>query len=83
VNFSGDNLWRKSPNDSMSGCARERERKGGQKEGAKVVGTHRILRSLPAAMVDSGEQFREDGGVSGYGSRGRKGRGLWRLYGGV
>jgi hypothetical protein len=37
ANFSGYNLWRKSPDDSMSGCARERERKGGQKEGARVV----------------------------------------------
>jgi hypothetical protein len=36
-----------------------------------------------AETENSDERFREDGGISGSRSRGRKGRGLWHLYGGV
>jgi hypothetical protein len=75
-------LW-ESAQENIRANLRREGKKGRPERGTRVVGTHRILRSLPAAMVDSGEQFCEDGGVSGSRSRGRKGRGLWRLYGGV
>jgi hypothetical protein len=36
-----------------------------------------------ADAAETGEEFLFDGGYSGSDSRGRKERGLWRLYGGV
>jgi hypothetical protein len=45
-----------------------------KRRGRGVVWDHRILRSLPAAMADSGEKFRRSGDVSRENEKGGRGR---------
>jgi hypothetical protein len=48
--------------------------------GRRVVGTHRILRSLPAAMADSGERLLGPGSAIGRGKKGEEERRLRPSY---